>query len=177
MACGVRWPKNLQGYKLLDVPPADKVFDGHSIMLVGYQDAGAKNGDGILRFRNSDGTGWGENGYGMMSYAYARAYANDAIWLRLGPPQSEVPAERYEAEAMAVSARQRCSASGQKMHDFGAPMWSGGAQLFCRAEKGGFVELDFAVRSAGRYRLRVSGHRGSRFRQSPRDARRPQSAA
>jgi hypothetical protein len=124
-------------------------------MLVGYQETPAKNGGGILRFRNSDGPGWGENGYGTISYAYAQAYANDAIWLRLGPAQSEVPARRYEAEAMPVSARQRCSVNGQKMNDFGAPMWSAGAQLFCRAEKGGFVELGFDVRPAGRYRLRV----------------------
>jgi hypothetical protein len=155
VACGLRWPKDLKGYHLLDVPPGNKVFDGHSIMLVGYQDDPAKNGGGILWFRNTSGAGWGENGYGIMSYAYARAYANDALWLRLGPPQSEVPAKRYEAETMAVPAKERCPVDAQNMNEYGASMWSAGTQLFCRAEKGGFVELDFEVRPAGRYRLRV----------------------
>ena len=34
-------------------------------------------------------------------------------------------------------------------------MWSQGKQLFCGAEKGGFVELAMEVRKPGRYRLRV----------------------
>jgi hypothetical protein len=34
-------------------------------------------------------------------------------------------------------------------------MWSGGRQLFCGARPGGFVELEFRVRAAGRRRLRV----------------------
>jgi hypothetical protein len=155
VACGLRWPKALKGYQLLDVPPADKVADGHSIMFVGYEDDASKQGGGILRFRNSWGPGWGDHGYGTISYAYARAYANDALWLQLGAPKSEVPAMRFEAESMVVLARDRCTVNSQKMNDFSAPMWSGGAQLFCAAEKNGFVELGFDVRQAGRYRLRA----------------------
>ena len=34
-------------------------------------------------------------------------------------------------------------------------MWSRGAQLLCAAQKGGFVELEFTLDKAGRYRLRV----------------------
>jgi len=34
-------------------------------------------------------------------------------------------------------------------------MWGGGRQLFCRAQRGGFVTLGFSNRRAGRYRLRV----------------------
>ncbi len=34
-------------------------------------------------------------------------------------------------------------------------MWSHGKQLFCGAEKEGFVELALEVRKPGRYRLRV----------------------
>lgn len=163
VACGLRWPKDLKGCQLLDVPPANQVSDGHSIMIVGYQDDPAGNGGGILRFRNSFGSGWGDNGYGAMSYAYARAYANDALWLGMGPPESEVPAMRYEAETMPVSATGRCAVRAQKMNDFGARMWSGGAQLFCGAEKGGFVELNFDVQPAGRYRLRVLATAGPDF--------------
>ena len=36
-----------------------------------------------------------------------------------------------------------------------AGLWSRGAQLYCNAQDGGFVELVLAVRAAGRYRLRV----------------------
>ncbi len=36
VACGLRWPKQLHGSELLEVPPPKKVFDGHSIMLTGY---------------------------------------------------------------------------------------------------------------------------------------------
>jgi len=163
VACGLRWPKKLNGSQLLNVPPSQQVFDGHSIMLVGYHDDPAGNEGGILQFRNSNGPAWGEKGYGTMSYAYARAYANDALWLQIGPPQSEAPARRYEAETMAVSARERCSVNVQKMNEFGATMWSAGAQLFCRAEKGGFVELGFEVQPAGRYRLRVLATAGPDF--------------
>ena len=97
----------------------------------------------------------GAGGCGVLSYAYARAYANDIVWLRLGPPGSEVPAERFEAESLAVLARERCETSRQDMGMWGGPMWSQGKQLFCRAGRGGFVELGFEVRKAGRYRLRV----------------------
>jgi hypothetical protein len=90
-----------------------------------------------------------------MSYAYARAYANDAVWLRLGPPKSEVPVERFEAESLDVSAKGRCEAAAQDMAGEGGLMWSQGRQLLCRAEEGGFVELGFTVRRGGRWRLRV----------------------
>ena len=49
------------------------------------------------------------------------------------------------------------------MTDFGAGMWSRGTQLFCEAKKGGFIELSFPVREAGRYRLRVLATAGPDF--------------
>jgi len=58
VACGLRWPKDLKGSALLAPPKPDQVFDGHSIMLVGYQDAPGGNG-GEFTFRNSSGPGWG----------------------------------------------------------------------------------------------------------------------
>ena len=85
VACGLRWPKDLKGYELIQVPPPNAVFDGHSIALVGYVDDAQDNG-GVFLFRNSWGPKWGKNGYGSMSYAYTRAYANDVVWLELGPP-------------------------------------------------------------------------------------------
>jgi len=155
VACGLRWPKNLKGDKLLMVPPANQVFDGHSIVFVGYEDGPGQPGGGLLRFRNSFGEKWGDHGYGTISYAYARTYANDAICLLLGPPESEIPTVRYEAETMPVLAAVMCEASPQKMNGFGRLMWSCGEQLCCRAAKGGFVELGFDVHKSGRYRVRL----------------------
>jgi hypothetical protein len=88
VACGLRWPKKLAGHELLQVPAADQVADGHSIVFTGYRDDPQKPGGGVLLFRNSWGVAWGEQGYGVMSCAYAVAYTNDAVWLELGPPHS-----------------------------------------------------------------------------------------
>ena len=103
------------------------------------------------------------NGYGSMSYAYTRTYANDVLWLQLGPPHSEVPAERFEAEALPVTASGRCRVSAQDMGPWERAMWSRGKQLFCTAEKEGFVELAMEVRTPGRYRLRVLATAGPDF--------------
>ena len=70
------------------VPPPNEVSDGHSIAFVGYEDNPKLNGGGAFRFRNSWGSQWGQGGYGLMSYAYARAYANDAVWLEFGLPET-----------------------------------------------------------------------------------------
>ena len=157
VACGLRWPASLKGYEILAVPPPDKVSDGHSIAFVGFEDDPNQNGGGTFTFRNSFGPKWGKHGYGVMSYAYARAYANDALWLHFGAPHSEKPVERFEAESAAVLAHGRCEAERQDMGSWEGPLWSRGAQLFCNAQDGGFVELTFEVRAAGRYRVRVLG--------------------
>ncbi|MGA2068528.1 MAG: C1 family peptidase [Thermoguttaceae bacterium] len=153
VACGLRWPKTLKGHELIQVPPPNAVEDGHSIALVGYTDDPQHHG--VFLFRNSWGPHWGKNGYGSMSYAYTRAYANDALWLELGPPNSEVPVERFEAAALSVIASGRCRCHPQDMAQWEKALWSRGKQLFCGAEKEGFVELALEVRQPGRYRLRV----------------------
>ncbi len=155
VACGLRWPKTLQGHVLREVSPPRDVFDGHSVVLVGYADDPKQNGGGMFVFRNSSGPGWGEKGYGRMSYAYVRAYANDALWLMYVPGRPEAPLERFEAESMAVISRHRCEVNAQNMAEWGGPMWGGGQQLFCRAQPGGFVTLAFSNRRRGGYRLRV----------------------
>ena len=93
----------------------------------------------------------------MISFAYVQAYANEALWLQLGAPGSEVPLERVEAEATTVLTRNRSFLFHQAMDGFGGIMWSGKTQLFCRAEADAFVELSFDVRNAGRYRVRFLG--------------------
>ncbi len=155
VACGMRWPKHEKGHQLLKVLPANEVEDGHSILLTGYVEDPHQNGGGKFLFRNSWGPDWGDHGYGEMSFAYSRAYTNDSLWMHFGPEDSEVPTSRYEAESLPVIARQHCETNAQKMKDFHGPMWSGGAQLFCGADRGGFVELGFDVAKPGRYRVRV----------------------
>ena len=163
VACGFRWPKAMKGHEILAVPPSDKVFDGHSVALVGYEEDASKPGGGVFWFRNSNGPRWGVDGHGIMSFAYARAFANDALWLQFEAPHAEIPVERFEAESMTVLARDKCATSRQKMDEWGARMWSKGEQLFCGAQKGGFVELAFTVHKAGRYRLRVLATAGPDF--------------
>ncbi len=155
VACGLRWPKELKGDVLREVPAPRDVFDGHSIVLVGYADNPAHNGGGMFVFRNSAGPGWGKKGYGRVSYAYVRAYANDALWVKYEPGRPETRIERFEAELMPVVSRYRCDSSVQEMTEWGAPMWSGGRQLLCRAAPGGSVTLELANRRGGRCRLRV----------------------
>ncbi len=155
VACGLRWPKSLKGSAILSDNPPGGVFDGHSIVLVGYVDDAAAPGGDIFRFRNSFGPNWGEHGYGTMSYAYIRKCANDALWLGFGKPGSERPVERFEAESLPIVHYQNCNAIPQSMGDFEGNLWSRGKQLFCMAKRGGYVELAFNVHQAGYYRVRL----------------------
>jgi hypothetical protein len=155
VACGLRWPKTLKGSALLSDSPPGGVFDGHSIVLTGYTDDPSLPGGGAFRFRNSFGPKWGEHGYGTMSYAYVRKYANDAIWLGYGKPGSERPLERFEAESLPIVERRNCDAIPQGMDEFEGKLWSRGKQLFCKSKRGGSVELAFDVHRAGSYRVRL----------------------
>jgi hypothetical protein len=89
--------------------------------------------------------------------SYVRAYLNDALWLEWGPPHCEVPLERFQVHALTIRARSRCEVSTQDMKPWGSGLWSHGKQLFCRAEQEGLVAVEFHVKKAGRYRLRVEG--------------------
>jgi hypothetical protein len=158
VACGLRWPKNSKGDdSLLAVPAADKVEDGHSIAVVGYEDDPKQPGGGTFRIRNSWGPKWGRGGYGILSYAYVREYLNDALWLEWGPPHSEAPLERFQVNELPVRARSRCEVSTQDMKPWGSGMWAHGKQLLCRAERNGFVEVEFRVNKTGRFRVAVEG--------------------
>ena len=155
VACGLRWPKKLTGSAIMSVPSANQVEDGHSILFVGYEMNSTAPGGGVFIFRNSWGPKWGDGGYGTMSFGYAKAYANDALWLQLERRGAEVPIERFEAENLPILAAERCQGSPQSMKDFGGGMWSHGKQLMCDAQKGGSVELGFDVNKGGTFRLRV----------------------
>jgi C1A family cysteine protease len=98
VAMGMRWPKHEQYTKggVLVVPKsAADVFDGHSIILVGYADDAAQPGGGTFIFRNHAGPNWRQRGHARLPYAYVQAYGNDALGLRLGavpgPPTPRTP--------------------------------------------------------------------------------------
>lgn len=48
---------------------------GHAVLVVGYDDKTKK-----LCFKNSWGTGWGNQGYGTISYAYVDNYLANDFW-------------------------------------------------------------------------------------------------
>jgi hypothetical protein len=157
VASSLRWPKKLKGSSLLDVPAADEVSYGHSVALVGYTDDDQQPGGGVFRLRNSWSPRWGSDGYGLVSYAYVRAYLHDAVWLQYGAAHSEEPLTRFEAETLPVLQKHQCETRNQDMKPFDRLLWSAGKQLFCVAKKGGWVELGFTVAKAGRFRLRALG--------------------
>jgi C1A family cysteine protease len=74
---GFRWPKKPQWKdEILQMCPAEDVFDGHSVLIVGYRDDPSADGGGTLIFRNSN-----RGSDGFMPYAYAQTYMNDALWI------------------------------------------------------------------------------------------------
>ena len=75
---GFRWPKHEHWQNdVLEMAPASEVFDGHSVLLVGFKDDPAQPGGGIFLIRNSGG---GVHD-GALPYEYARSYLNDAAWI------------------------------------------------------------------------------------------------
>lgn len=84
---GFRWPKQDQWKnEVLQMCPPAEVFDGHSVLLVGYRDDAAQPGGGVFIFRNTNRGG----ADGNMPYAYAQAYMNDAVWIE-SKPKSNSP--------------------------------------------------------------------------------------
>jgi hypothetical protein len=78
VCAGLRWPKvEAWDEGVLRMCPPDAVRDGHSVLLVGYRQDAKLPGGGAFIFRNTAGAGHD----GAMSYVYARAYMNDAVWV------------------------------------------------------------------------------------------------
>jgi Protein of unknown function (DUF2961)/Papain family cysteine protease len=78
VCAGCRWPKQEKWTDgVLQMCPADAVYDGHSVLLVGYRDDSSQPGGGVFIFRNTAGAGTD----GLMPYEYALAYMNDAVWI------------------------------------------------------------------------------------------------
>lgn len=75
---GFRWPKREQwNGGVLQMASPENVFDGHSVLLVGYRDDPQQPGGGVFYIRNSAR----RSRDSAMPYAYVRAYMNDALWI------------------------------------------------------------------------------------------------
>ena len=100
---GLRWPKQ-EHWKdgVLEMAPPEGVRDGHSVLLVGSRDDPAQPGGGVFLIRNS-GKGLRDS---AMTYEYARAYMNNAVWIDHGPAASPPPgASRGDAAAASIDLR------------------------------------------------------------------------
>ncbi len=76
---GLRWPKQAHWNEgVLQMCSPEQVFDGHSVLLVGYRDDPKEDGGGVFLIRNSGGS----SRDGCLPYAYVRAYMNDAAWIQ-----------------------------------------------------------------------------------------------
>ena len=74
---GLRWPrKPVWTDEVLEVCPPEAVFDGHSVLLIGYRTDPALPGGGAFRIRNSN-----QPASGFLPYAYVSEYLNDAAWI------------------------------------------------------------------------------------------------
>lgn len=88
VSIGFRWPKKEEKYRkmvnsVMIVPPEEGVYDGHSILLVGFKDDKDIPGGGYFIFKNSFGKEYAENGYGKIPYEYLRKYANDGVVIHI----------------------------------------------------------------------------------------------
>jgi hypothetical protein len=87
VAGGFRWPKQPKwSGKVLQLCGPEAVRDGHSVLLVGYRDDAAQPGGGVFILRNTS-TPLND---GLMPYAYARDYMNDAVWIDYEPRPKRV---------------------------------------------------------------------------------------
>lgn len=75
---GFRWPKQERWVDgVLQMCPPEEVFDGHSVLLVGYIDDDKQPGGGVFLIFNSGGS----EREGKLPYEYVRTYLNDAVWI------------------------------------------------------------------------------------------------
>jgi len=81
---GFRWPTHARWVEdVLQMCTAAEVFDGHSVLIIGFRDDPAQPGGGVFLFRNTSGDGHD----GFMPYNYARTFMNDAACITSdGPP-------------------------------------------------------------------------------------------
>ncbi len=97
---GNLWPKVTKWDEnyVLQIAPRDGMRDGHSVLLVGYRDDPKQPGGGVLIFRNTSRAS--HDGY--MTYEYAKAYMNDAIWIDYETPTTMKSAQSASSSRSAI---------------------------------------------------------------------------
>jgi hypothetical protein len=116
VAAGLRWPNRDEwsADHVLQMPPEGQVFDGHSILLVGYRPEASAPGGGVFIFRNSAGPEWADHGYAYMPYDYAAQYCNDALAL-VAIPGGEAPVALVPPGDCALSLARRGDGPGAEV--------------------------------------------------------------
>ncbi len=108
---GFRWPKKAEWKDdVLEMRPPEGVFDGHSVLIVGYRDDASQPGGGAFLFRNSNNNGR----EGWMTYEYARAYMNDAVWIDYDPEFGNTPTDLLNPLGAFPKGRNRRVSSNQQ---------------------------------------------------------------
>ena len=75
---GFLWPKKAKWSDgVLQMAPRSGVYDGHSLLLVGFRDDPRQPGGGVFLVYNSSSGSSDE----ALCYEYAQAYMNDAAWI------------------------------------------------------------------------------------------------
>jgi len=75
---GFRWPKSEHWREgILEMAAPEDVFDGHSVLLVGFRDDARQAGAGVFLIRNT-GNGVAD---AALPYEFVRLYMNDAVWV------------------------------------------------------------------------------------------------
>ncbi len=127
-------------------------------MIAGYQDDPNNSGRGLVHHSQQRRCRLGIEGYALISYGYIAEYGNDALALRYDSAAADAarfqPAAHFEAESLRiVKTSPRCRPLVQDMQDWGAKQWGGGQQLFCAAENGGSLELEYSLPEDGRFEI------------------------
>lgn len=108
-----------------DGKTANRPLGLHAVLLVGFADKAAEPGGGSFIVRNSWGAGWGEAGYGRMSYAYLEIFGREAGTIqRRSEAAMPLPSSRLSPTAGGV-----CAICGKTYH--------GGTSLRFRCEEPG----------------------------------------
>jgi len=166
---GMRWPDSAdfgEDFRL-KMPPEGKVFDGHSVIIIGYEDDTNVPGGGWFIFRNHNGPDWGEAGTAWMPYEYARLYGNDALAMQVDDNWKDrtilTAHNPQKFAALKILTQQNCDTSIQDMSAWGAPRWHKGTQLFCNSNVDGLVSFEINAFSTGRYEVNLYATRAPDF--------------